>query len=143
MIEKHWYYEIKGAAAFWLAGIVLALVGAAFVAVGVSEEEIFLFIGIPCVCLGILVLLLLTYGLYLKVKHPENYKTWLWWVNFTGGLAGALTFCIPSTLALPALLLLGEDGEALLIGAMFSVIGLVVTIAVGVLARRQYNKRPR
>ena len=28
---------------------------------------------------------------------------WHWWINFVGGLAGALLFAIPATLTLPAL----------------------------------------
>ena len=143
MYGKHWYREIRGAAAYWLATLIFILVGIAFVAVGVAEEEIFLFVGIPFLCLGIAVLVLLIYSLYLKLKHPENYETWLWWINFIGGLAGALTFSVPSTLVLPILLLVEGDDETVVIGAVFSVIGLGVTIAVGLLARRQYQRRPQ
>jgi ABC-type Fe3+ transport system permease subunit len=64
-------------------------------------------------------------------------------VNFIGGLSGALTFSIPSTLVLPALLLVDGNDETLLIGAAFSVVGLAVTVAVWLLARRQYEERPR
>lgn len=143
MREKTWYYELKGAAAFWVAALVFILVGGAFTAVGVLAEEIFLIIGILFLCLGALVLILLIYSLYLKLAHPENYETWLWWVNFIGGLAGALTFAIPITLALLILLLVEMDDEALLIGAGFSVVGLAVTIGTLFVARKQYQKRPR
>nr|HID13046.1 hypothetical protein [Anaerolineae bacterium] len=143
MHEKTWYYELKGAAAYWLASLIFILVGAASVAVGVLEEEFFLFIGIPFLCLGIVTLVLLVCSLYVKLKHPENYKVWLWWANFIGGLVGALTFSIPSTLALPALLLMDGDDQLLLIGAVFSVVGLAVTVAIWLLARRQHRGRPR
>jgi len=143
MHEKTWYRELKGAAAFWGAASAFILVRGAFTAVGVGVEEVFLIIGIPFLALGIFILLLLFYSLYLKLAHPENYETWLWWINFIGGLAGALTFAIPSTLALPILLLVEMDGEALLIGALFSVIGLAVTIGIWFVARKQYRERPK
>ncbi len=143
MHEKTWYYELKGAAAFWIAALLFILVGGAFTAVGVEAEEIFLVIGIPFLCLGAFILILLIYSLYLKLAHPENYETWLWWVNFIGGMAGALTFAVPSMLALPILLLMEMDSEALLIGASFSVIGLAVTIGIWFVAKKQYRERPR
>ena len=143
MREKTWYYELKGAAAFGVASLTFILVGGAFTAVGILAEELFLFIGVPFLCLGVLVLILLICSLYLKLRQPENYQVWLWWVNFIGGLAGALTFAIPSTLALPILLLVEMEDEALLIGTGFSVVGLVVTIVVWLVARKQYRERPR
>lgn len=143
MHEKTWYCELKGAAAFWIAATLFILVGGAFTAVGVEIEGAFLIIGVPFLALGLLILPLLFYSLYLKSAHPENYQTWLWWVNFVGGLAGALTFAVPSTLALPILLLAEMEDEALLIGAGFSVVGLAVTIGVWFVARKQYRERPR
>ena len=143
MHRKDWYYALQGAAAYWVAALLFILIGGAFTAVGVWIEELFLIIGLPFLCLGALVLILLIYSLYLKLAHAENYETWLWWVNFIGGLAGALTFAIPSTLALPLLLLLEMDEQALLIGAGFSVVGLAVTIGVWFVARKQYRERPR
>ncbi len=150
MVEKSWYLAIKKAAAYWIAGIVFTLAGGAFVAVGALIERFFLIIGIPFLGLGSLILALLIYSLYLNVKHPENYGVWLWWINFIGGLSGALLFAIPSTLALPILLLIERAGadldlapEARLIGAAFSVIGLAVMAVVWLVARRQYRGRPR
>ena len=145
MQRKDWYYEIKGAAPFWIAALLFILLGGAFTATGVWAEEIFfVIVGVPFLCLGALILPLLIYSLYLKSAQPENYKTWLWWVNFIGGLAGALTFAIPSMLMLPILLLLIEmDDEALLIGAGFSIVGLAVMIGVWFVARKQYRERPR
>jgi hypothetical protein len=151
MPETRWYHEIKGAATYWLAGIVFALVGAVFVAVGARAAKFFLFIGIPFLGLGMLVLILMACSLYLKVKQPENYEVWLWWVNFIGGLSGSLLFGIPSTFTLPALLLMERAGmlavrqgdEVRWIGAVFSVIGLGVLVVVWMIARRQYSARPR
>ncbi len=143
MHKKTWYCELEGAAAFWIAAILFILVGGAFTAVGVEIEGAFLIIGVPFLALGLLILPLLIYSLYLKFAQPENYKTWLWWVNFIGGLAGALTFAVPSTLALPILLLAEMEDEALLIGVGFSVVGLAVTIGVWFVARKQYRERPR
>ncbi len=143
MANKRWYREIQAAAAFWIAGIVFALVGAVFVAVGARSARFFLYLGIPFLGLGLLVLILMVCSLYLKVKQPQNYEVWLWWVNFIGGLSGSLLFGIPSTLALPILLMVGVDGELWWIGAAFSVIGLGVLIVVWMIARRQYSARPR
>jgi len=143
MIEKSWYLAIKKAAAYWIAGIVFVLVGSAFTAVGALEERVFLIIGIPFLGLGVLIIALLISGLYLNIKHPENYGVWLWWVNFIGGLSGALLFAIPSTLAFPILLLTGWTGAELLIGAAFSAIGLAVMAVVWLVARRQHRGRPR
>ena len=143
MHRKDWYYELQGAAAYRIAALLFILIGGAFTAAGVWVEEIFLIIGLPFLCLGALVLILLIYSRYLKLGQPENYKTWLWWVNFIGGLTGALTFAIPSTLALPILLLVEMDDEALLIGAGFSIVGLAVTTGVWFVARKQYRERPR
>jgi len=141
MYRKGWYYELKGTAAYWVAALLFILIGGAFTAVGV-KAKVFLIIGIPFLCLGALVPILLIYSLYLKLTHPENYKTWLWWMDFIGGLVSALTFAIPSVLALPILLLLKMNDEALLIGAVFSVVGLVVMIGVWFVARKQYRERP-
>ena len=143
MHENNWYNELKGAAAFWVAALVFILAGGAFTAVGVLLEKFFLFIGIPFLALGVFVLLLLVYSLYLKLAHPENYQAWLWWVNFIGGMAGALTFALPSTLALPILLLMEMDGQAILIGTLFSVIGLGMLVGIWFVARKQYTGRPR
>ncbi len=143
MFSTHWYREIRGAAAFWIAGFVFTLVGGVFTAVGALTETFFLLIGIPFSCLGLLIIALLIYSLYLKLAHPEKYHTWLWWVNFSGGLLGALLFAVPSTLALPILLLVDAPSETIWIGVLFSAIGVVVSIAVGLIGMRQYRKRPR
>jgi hypothetical protein len=144
MYGKHWYHELKDAGAFWLACLIFILVGITFVAAGVWVADFFLFIGIPFLGLGILIFTLLIYSLHLKLKCPENYKTWLWWINFIGGVAGVLTFSIPSMLALPILLLLGWDsGGNLLIGVVFLIVGLLVTVGAWVVGRNQYRKRPR
>lgn len=141
MIGGYWYREFKGAAAFWIAGFVFALVGVVFTAVGMLEEKFFLFIGLPFLGLGLIVLILLIHSLYLKAKHPEKYPGWLWWVNFIGGLSGALLFAVPSTFALPVLLLLGM-AEFIWMGALFSAVGLITLAAMTLIGVAQYKKRP-
>ena len=138
-----WPHETRGSRAYWLATLVFILVGVAFAVVGALTEKVFLFIGIPFLCIGTVLLALLIYSLHLKARDPENYGTWLWWVNFVGGLCGALLFSIPSTLALPMLLLAGVETESLWLGALFSAVGVAVTVAVWLVARRQYGQRPR
>ena len=143
MFNRGWIHEIRGAAGFWIAGLVFLLVGTAFTAVGALVLEPLVFIGIPFLVLGGLILILLIYSLYLKLRHPENYEAWLWWINFIGGLLGALTFALPSTFALPILLILEVDEAPLWIGALFSAVGLGVLVATWLIARRQLQDRPR
>ena len=136
-----WYGELEGAAEYWIASLTFCLVGGVFTAVGALTEPFFLFIGLPFLGLGLFILVLLIYSLYLKVKHPEKYPGWLWWVNFIGGLAGALLFAVPSTLALPILLLVNVPSETIWVGALFSAIGAVSLIGIGLIARWQYNNK--
>lgn len=143
MPKFSWYHEFRGAARFWIAALVFALAGMAFTVAGALVEPFFLLIGLPFLGLGLLILALLVYGLNLKRQNPERYQDWLWWVNFIGGLAGALLFAVPSTLALPILLLLDLPTETLWIGALFSVIGVASLIGIGLIARWQYNQKSR
>ncbi|MFZ5918745.1 MAG: hypothetical protein ACOYZ7_17555 [Chloroflexota bacterium] len=143
MTEFSWYHEFRGAARFWIAALVFALAGITFTVVGALVEPFFLFIGLPFLGLGLLILALLVYGLNLKRQNPERYPIWLWWVNFIGGLAGALVFAAPSTLALPILLLVDVPSETIWIGALFSVIGIVTLVIITLIAKWQYGKRPR
>lgn len=143
MLEFSWYREFKGAAAFWIASLVFTLAGAAFTAVGVLVWPFFLLLGIPFLCLGAFILVLMLYSLYLKRKHPQRYPAWLWWVNYAGGLSGALLFAVPSTLVLPILLLVGVPSETIWIGALFSAIGVITLVIIALAAKWQYGKRPR
>ncbi len=74
--------------------------------------------------------------------HPEKYSRWLWWVNLVGGLVGALLFAIPSTFVLPFLLLADGGSEFIWLGALFTVIGVLATVAIVAIAVRQYKQRP-
>lgn len=141
MIGGYWYRELKGAAGFWIAALLFTLMGGVFTTVGVLVEPFFLLVGLPFLGLGLFVLVLLIYSLYLKVKHPEKYPGWLWWINFIGGLAGALLFAVPSTFALPILLLLDLPADTLWIGVLFSVIGAIALVVVVLIGRWQYKKR--
>ena len=143
MHENNRHYALKEAAVFWIAALVFILAGGAFTAVGALVKRFFLLIGIPFLSLGVFILILLIYSLYLKLAHPENYYAWLWWVNFIGGLVGALTFALPSTLALPILLLAGTTGKNILIGALFSVIGMGTLVVIWFVARKQYGGRTK
>jgi hypothetical protein len=142
MFGGYWYREFRGAAAYWIASLTFTLVGVVFTVLGVWVEETLLLVGVPFLFLGGLILVMLIYSLYLKLNRPEKHPTWLWWVNFVGGLAGALLFAIPSTFVLPVLLLAGL-ADFVWLGALFTVIGAMATVAVGAIAVRQYRQRPR
>ncbi len=143
MFSASWYREFRGAAAYWIASLVFVLVGAVFTAVGALADPAFLLVGVPFLLLGLFVLALLIYSLFLKLKHPERYHTWLWWINFVGGLSGALLFAVPSTFALPILLLADVDADVMWIGALFSAIGVITCVVVAWIAARQFRNRPR
>jgi hypothetical protein len=138
-----WTHQFRDAAAFWIAALVFLLAGAIFTAAGVLAETLFLTIGLPFLGLGLLVFALMAYSLHLKRKHPERYPIWLWGVNFIGGLAGARLFAVPSTLALPILLLVDVPSETIWIGALFSAIGVITLVIIALIAKWQYGKRPR
>lgn len=143
MLSGGWYRELRGATAYWVASLIFALVGAAFTATGVLVAPFFLLLGIPFLCLGVFILLAMLFSVYLKRVHPERYSIWLWWVNFIGGLFGALLFAVPSTFALPILLLVGTSSETIWIGVLFSAVGAIALVAVVLIGFWQYRKRPR
>jgi len=143
MTQRCWRQAVRDSFGYWLGALVLLVVGAVFVAVGALAERVFLYVGIPTLGVGVVLVSLLGYGVYLGVRCPEDLAAWLWWVNYIGGLCGALVFCVPSVLALPVLLLVGADHESLLIGAAFTVVGLAVSVGVWLVARRGYEHRPR
>ena len=135
--------DFTGKPAYWTAAVVFTLVGVAFVAVGVAFKIPLTVIGVPILALGLLILAMMLYSVHLRARSPENYDTWLWWVNLIGGLAGVGLFAVPSLFALPVLLLVGGLEEFLWLGAVFSLVGAAVLVIVWFVARRQYRGRPR
>jgi hypothetical protein len=106
--------------------------------------------------LGLLVFVPLVAGLHVGKHHPEKLPALYWWINFLGGLMGALAFALPSSLALPGLYLaylrrpnmLFEGGDTfgsthLMLGIIFSALGVLVLVALWFVARWQLRGRPR
>jgi hypothetical protein len=136
--------QTEGVAVFWLCGGIFGLVGGAFVAAGLVFEPMFALVGAPFVLLGLLIVGMMVAGLWVRRRRPADYEAWLWWTNFAGGVAGAAMFAVPATLALPGLLLLGDmGGERLLLGGLFTVLGLATGAGTFFVGRAQYRARPR
>ena len=97
--------------------------------------------------LGLLVLLPMLFTLHIRRSDRERERVWHWWINFIGGLAGALVFAVPATLIFPMmwfgyltrpniLFPAGVDpAKNLWLGALFSLVGLVTLAATGLIAR--------
>jgi len=113
-------------------------------------------LGYIFLALGIFILVPLMAGLHLRKNHPEKLPALYWWTNFLGGMLGALSFALPSSLALPGLYLayrmrpnmLFEKGDTfgsthLMLGIIFSALGVLVLIALWFMARWQLRGRPR
>jgi len=96
--------------------------------------------------LGLVVLLPML--LSLRLADPASRKRFHWWINFVGGLLGALAFGVPAALAFPVMFVAYQRGLAsldpndadaahnLAIAAVFSLSGVVVLVALFVVARR-------
>ncbi len=96
---------------------------------------------------GILFILNLI-SIVFKIKSPENEHTFFWWINFTGGMLGALSFAIPSTFIIPLLKILPEHirqqaQHTSILLPVFTVAGILVDAAIFFVARWQLRGRPR
>lgn len=94
------------------------------------------------------VFILIIVSSIIKIKSPQNEKTFFWWVNFTGGMMGALLFAIPSMFIYPIYLLFPENikqqaQNASIILPLFTIVGIIVGIGLFFIARSQYRGRPR
>src|SRR5574341_925965 len=97
------YVQLQGPAKIWIASIVLVAVGLVIffgvptiadksrldieIALNLIHILGFIFFG-----LGAIPLAMMLIGLFIRANNPQNYDTWVWWVNFLGGLLGALAF---------------------------------------------------
>ena len=165
MIWGFWI-ELRGPARLWTASIGFTLVGSAIVVVlprylpAVEQDPVAAIaigaLGWAFVVLGLIVLLPMLATLYVRARRPERERVWFWWINFIGGLCGALTFAIPAALMLPlfslaylmrpnALFPAGDANPAhnLCIAALFSLIGLITLAATVFLARATLRENPR
>lgn len=113
-----------------------------------TMKYIFRITGIILLLIGSPVFLLTLVSLYVSVKSPENETAFFWWINFSGGLAGALIFAIPSTLIYPIFKLLPENIQkqaqnASILLPVFTAVGLLASTGIFFIARRQFRARPR
>ena len=91
--------------------------------------------------------------LFFHRTQPEREAVWHWWINFIGGLAGALVFAVPATLMFPVFLiayltrpnaLVPNDAVAannLWLAVLFSVIGLAVLALLFFVGRKMVREK--
>lgn len=127
-------------ARIWIGTIVFLLCGIAFTVVGIIEEEFFLAIGLPILAVGLLALILAITTLRISFTQPQNTEAFDWWLHFISGMTGAFIFSVPSIFALPVVLMIDNDKAWL--GIVFSVVGLILTTVICLIAIRMYKKRP-
>jgi hypothetical protein len=160
------YIVIRGRLADWAVSIVFMLVGAvvafflpAIVRPSADRDTVVTLIrvvGGVFLGLGTLIFLWMVGDLYFKFRHPEHRDTWYWWGNFVGPLVAAGLFAVPATLALPLMALAyvlrpnaffppnsPDAANNLIVGAIFSAIGLLGLALMGLVGRSMYRKRPR
>ncbi len=134
---------------FWFVAILFLFVGTCFaLAVPlILEKDEFLggvvFTALATVCLSIggVVFLMMIYSLWVKWKNPENLEAWLWWVNFVGGLIGALFFIVPSILIEPTFSYIGVEVDTVN-ALMFPIVGVAAAVMTFFIGRSQYRGRP-
>ena len=152
------WIELRGPAKLWTASIVFTTVGVGiafwlprYLPLG-EEDAIGAFavgaLGWAFLVLGLSGLVPMLATLYIRRAQPGQERAWHWWINFIGGLLGALMFAIPAALMLPVFLLAylarpnalfraDETNAARTLGiaAAFSVLGLAALALTVLLAR--------
>ncbi len=123
-----------GTAVFIICGITFTLVGA-------LEEEIFLAIGLPILSIGLIAVILLIISIRVAFTQPQNSHVFTWWLHFISGFTGAFMFSVPSMFALPFILIIGDDN--IIVGILFTVLGVILTTVFSIIAIRMYIRRPR
>jgi hypothetical protein len=164
--QFRFYVVIRGRPAEWVVSIVFMLVGAivafflpAIVRPSADRDTavtLIRVVGGVFLGLGTLIFLWMVGDLYFKFRHPEYRETWYWWGNFVGPLVAAGLFAVPATLALPLMALAyalrpnaffppnsPDAANNLVVGAIFSAVGLLCLALMGLVGRSMYRKRPR
>lgn len=98
--------------------------------------------------IGGVILLMTIASLYLRIKSPQNEDTFYWWINFTGGMMGALVFALPSTFIYPLFTLLPSQVKqqaqnTTILLPVFTAVGILVCTGIFFIGRNQYRKRPQ
>ncbi len=159
------YITFKGRTGNWIVSIVFMLVGAlidfyrpSIVQSSPDRGSVLLILHIlggVFLGLGLSIFLWMLVDLYLKYRNPEFRNTWYWWGSLIAPLLAAGFFAIPATLALPVILLLYLLGPGnilpvdpkdvtknILIGLLFTVIGLLTLSLMYFTAKSMYKGRP-
>jgi hypothetical protein len=165
MFGIRFWYEFRGPARLWAASIVFTALGPALAfelpsrvpelvrdPLGAVALQV---LGWTFLLLGLLVLLPMLVTLYIRKQDREREAVWHWWINFIGGLAGALVFAVPATLTLPLMLLAYSTRPNLLFPAevapahnlwlagLFSVTGAASLALTVFIARHKLREDPR
>ena len=155
-----WGYriELRGPAKLWTASIVFTALGLVIALwlprhfrLGEADPIAAFAIGAlgwAFLVLGLAILVPMLATLYLRRRQPGQEPAWHSWINFIGGLLGALIFAIPATLMLPVFLIAylarpnalfraEETNTAQNFGlaAVFSILGLASLGLIGFAAR--------
>ncbi len=167
------YFIFKGKAGFWAFAIIFIITGVIFAFVVpelITHAEtdsiqnraqdvsaaadlsvmsfVFRLLGWILLVPGATVFILIIVASIIKIKSPQNEGAFFWWINFTGGMMGALLFAIPSMFIYPIFLLLPENikqqaKNTSMILPLFTIVGIIAGIAIFFIARSQYRGRPR
>lgn len=160
------YIYLRGRPANWVVSIVFMLVGtviAFYVPTSVQPSPdrhtiltILYILGGFFVGMGALIFLWMGIDLYLKFTHPERRDGWYWWGNFLGPLLAAGLFAVPAAFMFPLMLLaylLGPNiffpadspnaDNNLIVGLIFSIVGLLCLALMYFVGRSVYKKRPQ
>jgi len=160
------WIELRGPARLWAASITFTILGAAIAIVlprlfsdtnqDPSVSLAMRILGWTLFVLGLVVLLPMLATLYIRRSQPEQEAVWHWWINFIGGLLGALAFAAPATFMLPIFFLAyllrpnalfpadsTDTTKNLGIAALFSVVGIVSLLATIFLAREKLKQETK
>jgi hypothetical protein len=159
--------NIRGRTANWIGSIVFILLGSliafylpTMVQPNADRNSLLLILrnfGGVFAGLGLLTLVWMLGDLYFKYKSPEYRQVWYWWGNFLiATLLPVGIFAVPASLAFPILFLAylfapnalfpaGSPDVAnnLIVGLIFSVVGMLALAGMFFVARSMYRNRPR
>ena len=159
--------NIRGRTANWIGSIIFILLGSVIVLFlptivqPTADRNSLLLIlrifGGVFAGLGLLILLWMLGDLYFKYKSPQYRQVWYWWGNFLiATLLPVGLFAVPATLAFPILFLayllapnalfpagFPDVANNLIVGLIFSVVGILALAGMFFVGRSMYRNRPR
>lgn len=113
-----------------------------------SLPLIFRFIGVIFFMIGFPILCMTIISVVIAVTSKDNIETWYWWINFVGGIMGALSFALPSAFIYPLFFLVPSHirdtmKNPHIILPVFTILGIIVGVLVFLVGRSQFRSRPR